>query len=161
VVIRYAQNMPNVINKVTLNGNAGGYSVAQDWICALNDERIVREKAGFLFKASLCEDHWMLAVAPCLINGERSYHYNMLLEQENQFTLIGSVDAQGAFTILFKPESRESVERSAAVYIGVFRQFAKFLGDTGYTGRGALDEVTQRVLKQLGISPVPESIFSL
>ena len=61
------------IRKVTLNRKRGG---TEGLIRALNDECIVREKAGFLFKASFDGEHLMLAVAPCMIHGERSMHYN-------------------------------------------------------------------------------------
>ncbi len=146
------------INKVTLNGKTGD---ASGWIRALNDECIVREKAGFLFKASFDGDHLMLAAAPCLINGERTMHYNMHLKKEDAFTLIGDVNAQGVFTILFKPESREQVAAQAEEYIERFRQFAAFLIENGYTGDGALDEVTQGLLESLGLSPAPQTLAEL
>jgi len=146
------------ISKVTLNEKAGD---ASGWIRALNDERIVREKAGFLFKAGFDGDHLMLAVLPTMINGERSYHYNQHLEKEDAFTLLGDVNAEGVFTILFKPESREQVEADSEKYIELFRRFAAFLVESGYTGDGALDEVTQGVLKSLGLSPVPQTLVEL
>lgn len=149
------------VSKVTLNGKTGGASAAADWLRALNDARIVQEKAGFLFKASIDDEHLMLAVAPCLINGERNYHYNLHLKKEDAFTLIGDINAQGAFTILFKPESREQVAADAEKYIELFRRFASFLIDCGYAGDGALDEVTQGVLKSLGLSPAPQSLAGL
>ena len=149
------------INQVTLNGNSGDASIAAAWIRALNDERIVREKAGFLFKASLDGDHLMLAAAPCLISGERTMHYNMHLEKEDAFTLIGAVNAQGIFSILFNPESREQVAARAGEYVELFRRFAAFLIEGGYTGDGALDEVTQGLLEKLGLSPAPETLIEL
>jgi len=149
------------ISKVTLNGKTGDASGASEWIQALNDEYIVQEKAGFLFKASFDGDHLMLAVAPTLINGERSYHYNQHLEKEDAFTLIGTVNAQGVFCILFSPESREQVAAQADEYIVLFRRLAAFLIEGGYTGDGILDEVTQGVLKKLGLSPAPKTLAGL
>ncbi len=146
------------IKKVTLNGKRGG---AANWIRALNDPNLVREKAGFLFKASFDGDHLMLAAAPCLINGERTMHYNMHLKKEDAFTLVGDVNAQGVFTILFKPESREQVAADAEKYIGRFQRFAAFLLQNGYIGDGLLDEVTQDLLKELGLSPAPETLADL
>jgi len=147
-----------VVSKVTFNGKVGD---ASGWIHALNDECIVREKAGFLFKASFDDDHLMLAVVPTLINGERSYHYNQHLEKEDVFTLIGDINAQGVFTILFNPESREQVAEQSEEYIERFRRLAAFLIESGYTGDGALDEVTQGVLETLGLSPAPASLAAL
>lgn len=146
------------ISKVTLNGKSGG---AADWIRALNDARIVQEKAGFLFKATLEGDHLMLAVLPCLINGERSYHYNQHLEKEDAFTLIGDINAQGVFTILFNPESREQSQTDSKKYIELFRQFAGFLLQQGYTGDGLLEDVTQGILQTLGLTPAPKTLAGL
>lgn len=103
----------------------------------------------------------MLAVAPCLINGERTMHYNLHLKKEDAFTLIGDVNAQGVFTILFKPESREQAQKDAEKYAELFRRFAAFLIENGYTGDGALDEVTQGLLESLGLSTPPRTLANL
>jgi len=153
--------MTDSIKRVTLNGISGGPATAAPWIGALNDERVVLEKAGFLFKAALSGDHLLLAVEPCLINGERRYHFNMRLAQEDAYTLIGCVDAQGVFTILVKPESRVLSGEQCARYREVFRAFAGLLLACGYTGQGLLDEVTQAVLKQVGQCPVPDRLAGL
>jgi hypothetical protein len=150
--------MATDVTRVTLNGKAGG---ATAWIGALNNERIVREKAGFLFKAGFDGGHLMLAVLPTMINGERSYHYNLHLKKEDAFTLLGDVNAEGIFTILFKPESREQIEANSKRYVELFRRFAAFLIESGYTGEGVLDEVTQGVLKSLGLSPAPKTLVEL
>ncbi len=143
------------IKTVTFNGKKGRLSVATAWIHALNDVRLTTEKGGFLFIAAFDGDHLMLEAVPALIHGERSYHYNLHVEKEDAFTLIGDVNAQGVFTILFKPESREAVTRYAAEYIERFRLFAVFLNEAGYCGEGRLDEVTQSVLQSLGVAPPP------
>ncbi|MCF7849933.1 MAG: hypothetical protein K9M45_13860 [Kiritimatiellales bacterium] len=153
--------MSDAVNRITFNGESEGRFDAAAWIAALNDPRIVTEKSGFLFKASLDGDHLRLAVAPCLINGERSYHYNMQMEGEDAFTLIGAINAQGIFTILFKAESRELSVKQIARYVDTFRRFAAFMRNAGYAGEGRLDEVTQAVLKRLGLSPVPQYLGSL
>lgn len=144
------------INKVSLNGKTGDASIARGLIAALNDERIVREKAGYLLKASFAEDHLMLAVEPALIHGERTMHYNMHLEVENAFTLIGGLNAEGVFTLLCKPDSMEQFAADACRYVEVCRRFAGFLLDNGYTGEGQVDAVTQGFLKKAGFSPVPQ-----
>lgn len=150
-----------VISKVTLNGKSGDVSVAQGWIRALNDPRIVQEKAGFLFKASLDGDHLMLAAAPCLINGERLHHYDQHLEKEDAFTLLGVVNATGVFTILIKPDTREQVSACRETFLNVFRQFAGFMLDQGYAGEGRLDEVTQSVLISFGSNPPSTTLSEL
>ncbi|VGO22192.1 hypothetical protein [Pontiella sulfatireligans] len=149
------------VSKVTLNGKIGGSSIAAAWIRALNDPGIVREKAGFLFKASLDGDHLMLAAVPCLINGARSHHYDQHLEKEDAFTLLGAVNAGGVFTIMVKPDSNEQITAHAAEFIDVYRQFAALLLNQGYAGEGLLDEVTQGVLQAFGLNPLPSTLSEL
>lgn len=149
------------ISKITFNGRRGGLSVAAEWIRALNDARLTAEKGGFLFKVSLDGDRLLLCALPAFIGDTRSYHYTMHLDKEDAFTLIGDVSAQGVFSILFKPESREAAVRQSAEYIERFRKFAAFLNDAGYCGAGRLDEVTQGVLKSLGVAHPPETLDAL
>lgn len=149
------------ISHITFNGKRGGLSVAAQWVRALNDVRMTAEKGGFLFKAAFAGDHLIVEAVPALIGDTRSYHYNLHLDKEDAFTLIGDVNAQGVFTILFKPESREAVTQHAAEYIGRFRKFAAFLNEAGYSGSGQLDEVTQGVLVSLGVEHPPEMLAGL
>ncbi len=149
------------IRRVTLNGKTGDASAAKEWIRALNDPWIVTEKSGFLFKASFDEDHLMLAVAPALIHGERTMHYNLHPETENGFTLIGDVNAQGFFTLLFKPDNLKQLVAEPARFVEVCRRFAGFLLENGYTGEGRIDEVTQGILKELGLSSAPQVLADL
>jgi hypothetical protein len=151
----------NRLQKITLNDKTGDLSLAGDWIRALHDERIVRERAGFLFKASFDGDHLLLAVVPCLIHGERSYHYDQHLRIEDAFTLLGEVNATGVFTILFKPEKATLSAEDAQRTIETYRRFADFMLAAGYTGEGDLDEVTQDVLATLGLSPAPRTLAGL
>lgn len=147
-----------VIGKVIFNGIKGGFDVAKPWISALNNEALVLEKAGFLFKAGVQGDRLLLAVEPCLIQGERCYHFNMNLAHEDSYTLIGSVNAKGAFTILFRPESRELNAGQCARYRQVIGAVAGLLLGGGYTGEGLLDEVTQSLLEAVGFEPAPDRL---
>ena len=149
------------IRTVILNGQTGDASVAAPWIRALNTARIVQEKGGFLFKAAFAGDQLMLAVTPSLVGEERRYHYNQHLKKEDAFTLIGMVNACGVFTILFQPESRDPLYAQGAEHVEVIRRFAAFLFAGGYRGEGPLDEVTQSVLSQLGLSPAPTTLAAL
>lgn len=146
------------IEEVIFNGIKGGDSVAKPWISALNDEALVLEKAGFLFKAGVHGDRLLLAVEPCLIQGERCYHFNMNLAHEDSYTLIGAVNAKGEFTILFRPESRELNAGQCARYRQVIAAVAELLLGGGYVGEGLLDEVTQSLLRTVGFDPVPERL---
>ncbi|MBM4153083.1 MAG: hypothetical protein FJ220_06145 [Kiritimatiellaceae bacterium] len=149
------------IRTLTLNGKWGKVSLADGWIAALNDARLTVEKGGFLFKVAFDGDHLMLAVAPTLIGDTRSYHYDLHLEKEDAFTLIGDVNAQGVFTLLFKPDRMETVRQCAADYVERYRRFAAFLIDAGYSGQGRLSDVTQCVLMDIGLMPPPGCLNDL
>jgi hypothetical protein len=150
-----------LVENIILNGVAGGRAVAKPWIQALNDAKLVLEKAGFLFKAGLDGGRMLLAVEPCLIQGERRYHFNMHLAHQDAYTLIGAVNAMGEFSILFKPECRDLQPDQCARYREVFGAFAELLLDGGYCGTGILDEVTQSLLGEVGFDPVPNRLAGL
>lgn len=150
-----------MIRNVIFNGKPGDRSLIKSWVNALNNPRIVTEKAGFLFKVTLNDDQVELAVAPCMINGERLCHYNMKMKQEDAYTLIGDVNATGLFTILFKPESLPLCETQKERYVNNFQQFAKLLLEHGYSEKGRLNEVTQSILEEVGLHPAPQTLAEL
>lgn len=151
----------SAIRSVTLNGKKGDHKIAQPWIDAMNDPRIVTEKAGFLFKATIRQEHLLLAVSPVLINGERSHHYDQHLDEEDAYTLIGDISAAGVFTILFKPERLPLSETQKTRYLSAFRHFAALLLNQGYSGEGLLNDITQTVLEDLGLYPAPQTLAEL
>ncbi len=151
-----------VIRKVSLNGMAGRPDVIVPWIQALNNRDVVLEKAGFIFKAGLADGgHFMLAVEPCLIHGERRYHYNMHLADKEALTLVGNVDAQGEFTIAFKAPSLQMTAEQKSQYLALYREFARLLLEQGYAGEGTLNDITQCVLAEIGRSPAPRTLAEL
>lgn len=153
---------PSHIRKVTLNGDAGRPEIAADFIQALNDKGILTEKAGFLFKTTVCGDRLMLGITPYFINDERMYHYDVSLPVENEFTLIGSINAEGVFTIFFRPESLKIPPEKKPIYSDSYVIFARFLLENGYAGKGLLDGVTLNTLEETGLfASVPETLTEL
>jgi hypothetical protein len=157
----FSDNNSECIRTITLNGKTGPSKIARPMIQALNDPRIITEKAGFLFKAAARENHLHLAVVPTLINGERNHHYDHQLQDEDAFTLIGDINATGDFTILFKPEQRQMSPEQKEHYLRNYRTFAQWLLDQGYTGKGTLSDVTQMILPEIGLDPVPATLAEL
>jgi hypothetical protein len=139
------------VSKVTCNGITGDITVLHPWAQALNNPDIVTEKAGFIFIAGQTDSHYMLAVDPCLIHGERRYHYNLRLPDEDAITLSGNVDAQGVFMIVFKPKSPKLTDEDKQHYIMLYRNLAHLLLKAGYTQAGTLDEITQCILMEIGL----------
>ncbi len=150
------------LREVTLNGKTGKPSIAGGFIEALNDERIITEKGGFLFKALTTGDRLVLGVTPSFIDGERTYHYDSQLPGEDEFTLIGSVTANGTFEILFKPLSMQLKPEDIQKYADTYVMFARFLLEGGYSGQGRLTPVTVSLLREAGFfNPVPEDLAGL
>ncbi|MCK5199236.1 MAG: hypothetical protein KAR21_12835, partial [Spirochaetales bacterium] len=58
---------------------------------------------GFLLKVTVLADQIYIGIIPNFINGERTFHYDIEIGVENEFTLIGAVNHQQIFTLLFKP----------------------------------------------------------
>ncbi len=147
---------------MTLNGKTGKPSIARSFIGALNDERIITEKGGFLFKVLAAGDRLVLGITPCFIDGGRTYHYDTQLPGENEFTLIGSVTPAGTFDILFKPLSTELAPEDILKYADTYVMFARFLLENGYSGQGKLGTVTVNMLREAGLfHPVPEDLAGL
>lgn len=158
----FSEDKPEpVIRKITFNGQTGGSEVAWPWIMALNEPRIVIEKAGFLFKAAVRTDHLLLTVTPAMINGERSYHYDQKLDGEDAYTLIGNISAAGLFTILFKPTNLPLTQEQKARYIRICVVFSWWLLREGYSGKGLLNKVTQSLFEEIGLSPTPQTLADL
>ncbi len=147
---------------MTLNGKTGKPSIALGFIEALNDERIITEKGGFLFKALAAGDRLVLGVTPCFIDGERTYHYDTELPGENEFTLIGSVTPDGIFEILFKPRSRILPSEDIRKYADIYVMFARFLLENGYSGQGILSTVTIGMLREAELfHTLPDNLAGL
>jgi hypothetical protein len=149
------------INHVTFNGKRGGLHAASAWICALNDEKLTAQKGGFLFKAAFHENELVIAAVPTIIDGERSYHYNLHPKYEDAYTLIGGVNAQGVFNILFKMDSHAKLPEKAHIYLDLYCRLADFFIKANYSGAGRLDDVTRHVLEEMGVDNPPKTLHAL
>lgn len=153
---------PSHVRRVTLNGKTGKPSIASSFIKALNDERIITEKGGFLFKVLAAGDRLILGVTPYFIDSRRTYHYDTQLPGEDEFTLIGSVTPNGIFEILFKPLSMELSPEDIRKYADTYVMLARFLLENGYSGPGRLDPVTVSMILEAGLfNPAPEDLAGL
>jgi hypothetical protein len=150
------------LHTLTFNRQTGGPELVDAWIGALNRPDLVQSKSGYLFKAVLRDPHWMLEAVPCLINGERAYHHTLLPGTDAETALIGTVNAQGVFTLLIRPGKSPAPTRPPpAAALHLLQRFARLLLTRGYCGTGMLDEVTQGLLKSLAPEPVPRTLNEL
>jgi len=154
-------NARHAITSVTMNDVVGALDQLAGWMNALGDPELLCEKGGYLFKASFSGPEVFVAVAPYVINGQRSYHHAMRLAHEDALTLIGSVDANGAFSFFFRPDSPDLTAAYRQACREVCGRFARLLLDAGYRGRGTLDDITQGMLAECGMNPPPETLTEL
>jgi len=154
-------NARHVVTSVTMNDVAGGLNQLAGWMNALVDPALLCGKGGYLFKASFAGPEVFVAVAPYVINGQRSYHHAMRVAHEDALTLIGAVDANGTFSLFFRPGGRDLSEAYREACREVCGRFARLLLAAGYRGRGTLDDVTRGMLAECGMSPPPETMAEL
>jgi hypothetical protein len=156
---------PSRIIRLTLNGATGRPALARDLLQALNDPRTVTEKGGFLFKARLETGdprHLVLGFTPCILHGNRTYHYNNRLPGEDEYTLVGSVTPNQVFEMLFKPPSVPLTDDDLRRYAVLYVTFARFFLEQGYRRKTALSPVTVQMLRETGLfEAAPEDLVGL
>jgi len=146
--------------KIILNGQSASGKILDQAMHALSDSSILVEKGGFLIKATLTDTVTWIDIVPCVINGNRTYHYDMQLEVETEFTLVGSVNANGIITLFFNPKQAPLSDHAVMEYGLAYTRLSQLLKDAGYTGEGILDWSTQKLLEESGIrKPPPTSIL--
>ncbi|MBT3279332.1 MAG: hypothetical protein HN909_09035 [Phycisphaerales bacterium] len=156
-----APTQTNPINTVTLNGKRGKPKLVKPFVHAVNTDAIRVEKAGFLFKAALDDDHLALGVTPYFIAGQRTWHYDLVMPDEIRFCLLGSINADGHFTILFEPGEHFTPE-AKSTYAECYIRFAQFLFAWGLEGDGPFDEITVQFLSEAGLfASAPVSLAEL
>lgn len=148
--------------QVILNGQRAGKQALRQALQALCTQDILAANGGFLIKATLAEDQTWIDIVPCVINGERTYHYDMKLAVETESTLIGAVNTHGIFTLFFQPAAPVISEADRLEIGAAFRRLARLITNGGYFGCGRLDWGTRKLLDETGIfKPAPESLLDL
>lgn len=153
------------IVRVTLNGDSGKPGTVRSLIRALNDSRILTEKGGFLFKTRLDAGdptHLLLGITPCLLDGQRTYHYDTRLPGEDAFTITGSVTPGLVFELLFNPPAAVLTDRQRFLFARLFVVFARFLLERGLRPGATLGIVTRQLIREAGLlQPPPEDLPAL
>lgn len=136
----------------------------KDFISVLNSNSKLQQIGGLLFKSNFqaAKETIYIEFVPTLLDGERSYHYNIKLKHEDEYNLVGSVSANGEFKILIKPESAELSNENKEKYLISLKAFAQFLIEHDYNGMGIIDWTTTEILKALGCNKhLPKNIKEL
>ena len=153
---------PSCIDTVVLNGTEQSNDELLRVVGALCDPIVLRRRGGFLFKSWTEGKTLYLGIIPAFTNGERGYHYSISLAGEDAFILVGTIDVQGAFTILFKPREPDIQPIARRVYADAYVSLARVLLQFGYSGRGELDQVTRSLLESARLFTTdPEDLAAL
>jgi hypothetical protein len=143
------------IKEVRVNKQKAGKKLIKNLISAFNDSSVLTEKGGFLFKVTLTKNLLHIGVIPNFINNQRTYHYDIEIGVENEFTIIGGISNQGVFNLLFKPKSSPLSPEKKEEYCRVYTVFARFLVENGLNGTGKLDWITNNLLEESRIFSRP------
>ena len=150
----------NAINTV-VNGKAMPGPEWSEIVRALSDPAIAAEKGGYLFKSHIDGNTLRIGILPCIVNGMRSYHYNIDIER-TRYVLIGTINPNGTATVLFRLNREEAKKKRAADALEYRRQFAGLamsLVSRGFPPDFALDSITIDALREAGISDAAAITF--
>jgi hypothetical protein len=115
---------------------------------------------GILFKAGISDSTFYLGILPNYHEGERSYHYDIHLPVENEFTLIGGITGKRELTILFictDIDDEKKVE-----YRRAYRFLARIIDQCAGYNTVTLDWVTvDHIEEQQLFSKIPENISDI
>ncbi|MBN2653227.1 MAG: hypothetical protein JXR63_12680 [Spirochaetales bacterium] len=106
---------------------------------------------GALFKYRYDGNHHFSFV-PCIVDGERGYHYNLKLRGDDWGSIIGTINANGEIQLIVKPPILPLTEDVLALYKVQFREFSNFFLKNGYSGEGKLTEITTNLLIQADLT---------
>lgn len=140
------------MNRIYINSKKANRNKIKALIEAISNKTILTEKGGFLLKVTVLADQIYIGIIPNYINGERTFHYDIEIGVENEFTLIGAVNHQQVFTLLFKPVNPILPDKAKEQYYTAYKKFADFLFSNGYNNIGELDWITQKILTESNVS---------
>lgn len=151
---------------VMLNGEAVSAKDLSLLAKALSTPAIVVEKGGYLFKSRVDSHAFHFGILPNFLNGQRTHHYDIDIGP-SAFNLMGSINANGSLTIVFKLDrakvGQPLPEPDAEEYRRQYAQLAQFLIDCGLPRSHPLDSISMAVLEETGVfsQATPETIGQL
>lgn len=149
-----------------LNGKAKQQTEINHILNQLSNPNILTQYGGALFKyQNHSEDELLIddfGIIPCIVDGERTHHYDIQLKKETSFTLIGIINANGIFRVVFKPEEIPLSDDDSKQYKKQFIQLSRFLQNNGFSGSIPLDGITCDLLQEASLFiPSPKELVQL
>lgn len=150
--------------KISFNGNLIDNKGFRKVLKSIQNSKILTDKGGFLFRSSITEKNYYIGLIPNFINGERSHHYDIVLDCEDRYRLTGFFNADKTLNILFTPpedkklitelfkrELKDSYKKTAAIFMFY-----------GIAGEIELDWITKKILTELNMcSSVPDNLSGI
>ena len=115
---------------------------------------------GILLKAGISDSTFYLGILPNYHEGEVSYHYDIHLPVENEFTLIGGITAKRELTILFICIDVDDEKR--VEYRRAYRVLARIIDQCAGYNTVTLDWVTvDHIEEQQIFNKIPENLADI
>ena len=120
---------------------------------SVQNKRILNAKGGFLFKSSITGSTLHLGILPVLIEGERTHHYDIKLDFQDEYNFTGFFNVDGSLGILFTPPGKKDVITDnfkkglkEAYYIT-----AEAFIEYGFSKKMELDWISRKMIGEIGI----------
>jgi len=131
---------------------------------SIQNKKILQSKGGYLFKSSINKSEFHMGIIPVIIEGERTHHYDIKLDYEDDYIFSGFFNGNGTLGILFTPPgkkdeiSSEFKENLKSVYL----ETLGVLTQNGISEKMELDWISQKMIGEIDIfHPVPQNIHDL
>ena len=153
-------NPDAVVARMVLNGK----TVKQEefyrkFTAVLRPEKLTAF-GGILFKAGLSGNTFFLGILPNFHEGERGYHHDIHLPEENEFTLVGGITAQRELTILFK--CTEMTDEKRKEYRRVYRVLAGIVDQCDGDDTVSLDWITVKLIEEQRVfQEIPKNLADI
>jgi len=155
--------------KIILNATRASAGELKQMFRALEDPEILKEKGGYIFRTALAANptdsekrKLHFSIKPALLEGERTFHYDLILPESIRWILSGCINSTGEIQLLFKPESRPLTSEALKGYRKLYSSLASFFLNGGYQGEGVFDMVTQLLIQDAGLfEPTPDNFRAL
>ncbi len=153
------------ITNIIINGKATEARQLKKIMSAIGNDKILIEKGGYIFMVLINENCCNLGIQPYQINGERKFHYELNMPEDNRL-MTGFINTNHSVTLLIKATaelcdnglSQDQKEYFYEAYV----KFARFLMAYGFPSHFEIDMLTGSLLKETGImNNVPLNIKEL
>lgn len=137
---------------ITINDHACTWADGCEMLRPMLRREAVVSAGGYLLKAGADEQRLVLDIQPNFINGQRAYHYDMILPDSFAPVMRGDIRPDGAVALLFGPESLDANParlRRACILA------ARALRDAGLPGNRPIPNVSRMNLREAGAFDTP------